>query len=177
PVTQDIADSLGLRAAEGALVDDPQPDGPASKVGIKPGDVIQSVNGEVVKDSRGLAKKIAGITPGQTATLKVFPDGSEKTATLTIAKRQSRSVAENKPSREYRGGGAPLGLTLAPAAALAGEGTQGVVVTDVDPDGPAAERGVHAGDLILDVAGKAVNSPSEVRDALGEARSAGRQAV
>jgi serine protease Do len=176
PVNEEIASSLGLDKAEGALVDEPQPDGPASKAGIKPGDVIQSVNGEEVKDSRDLAKKIAGITPGQITTLRVFHDGSEKTVMLMVAKMPDRTVAESRPSREYRGG-APLGLTLAPAATVAGEGTRGVVVTDVNPDGPGAERGVHAGDVILDVAGKAVNNPSEVHDAVSEARSAGKLAI
>jgi len=88
-----------------------------------------------------------------------------------------RTVAEHKPGREHHGGAASLGLRLAPAAAIAGEGTRGVMVTDVDPDGPAAERGVHAGDVILDVAGKAVDNPLEVRDAVDQARSAGKQAV
>ena len=177
PVTEDIANSLGLQKAEGALVDELQPDGPASKAGIKPGDVIQSVTGEQVRDARDLAKKIAGIEPGQTATLKVFRDGSETTVALMVAKMPDRTVTENKPSRERRGGAASLGLRLAPAAAVAGEGTRGVVVTEVDPDGPAAERGVHAGDVILDVAGKAVDNPFEVRDAVEQARSAGKQAV
>jgi serine protease Do len=177
PVTQDIADSLGLQKAEGALVDELQPDGPASKAGIKPGDVIQSITGEEVKDARDLARKIAGIPPGQTATLGVFSDGSERTVSLTVAKMPDRTVADRRPSREPRGGAASLGLRLAPAAAITGEGTRGVMVTDVDPDGPAAERGVHAGDVILDVAGKAVDNPLEVRDAVEQARSAGKQAV
>jgi serine protease Do len=177
PVTEDIATSLGLQKAEGALVDELQPDGPASKADIKPGDVIQSVAGEGVRDARDLAKKIAGIEPGQTVTLGVFQDGSEKTVTLTIAKMPDRTVTESRPSREHRGSAASLGLGLAPAAAVAGEGTHGVVVTDVDPDGPAAERGVHAGDIILDVAGSAVDNPVEVRDAVEQARSAGKQAV
>jgi serine protease Do len=177
PVTADIADSLGLQNAEGALVDELQPDGPASKAGIKPGDVIRSVTGEEVKDARDLAKKVAGIAPGQTAALGVLSDGSEKTVTLTVARMPDRTVAERKPSREHHGGAASLGLRLAPAAAIAGEGTRGVAVTDVDPDGPAAERGVHAGDIILDVAGKTVDDPLDVRDAVEQARSAGRQAV
>src|SRR5229473_2035626 len=177
PVTEDIANSLGLQKAEGALVDELQPDGPASKAGIKPGDVIQSVTGEEVKDARDLAKKIAGIEPGQTATLGVFRDGSDNTITLTVAKMPDRTVTDRRPSREHHGGAASLGLRLAPAAAIAGEGTRGVMVTDVDPDGPAAERGVHAGDVILDVAGKAVDNPLEVRDAVDQARSAGKQAV
>ena len=177
PVTDDIANSLGLQKAEGALVDELQPDGPASKAGIKPGDVIQSITGEEVKDARDLAKKIAGIPPGQTATLGVFSEGSEKTVTLTVAKMPDRTVTDRRPSKEHHGGAASLGLRLAPAAAIAGEGTRGVMVTDVDPDGPAAERGVHAGDVILDVAGKAVDNPFEVRDAVEQARSAGKQAV
>jgi serine protease Do len=178
PVTEDIANSLGLQKAEGALVDELQPDGPASKAGIKPGDVIQSITGEDVKDARDLAKKIAGTAPGQTATLGVFSDGSEKTVTLTVAKMPDRTVTDRRPSREHHGGGAAsLGLRLAPAAAIAGEGRRGVMVTDVDPDGPAAERGVHAGDVILDVAGKAVDNPFEVRDAVEQARSAGKQAI
>ena len=177
PVTGDIADSLGLQKAEGALVDELQPHGPASKAGIKPGDVIQSITGEEVKDARDLAKKIAGIAPGQAAAVGVFSDGSERTVTLTVAKMPDRTVADRRPSREHHDGSASLGLRLAPAAAIAGEGTRGVMVTDVDPDGPTAERGVHAGDVILDVAGKAVDNPFEVRDAVEQARSAGKQAV
>jgi serine protease Do len=178
PVTEEIASSLGLSKAEGALVDEPQPEGPAIRAGIKSGDVIRSVNGETVKDSRDLAKKIAGLAPGQTATIGLIQDGAEKTITLQIAKMPDRTAADARPNRENRGGGAPqLGLTLAPAASVAGQGTPGVIVTDVDPDGPAAERGVHAGDIILEVAGKPVNSPSDVRDRLDAARSSRKEAV
>jgi serine protease Do len=177
PVTEEIASSLGLRKAEGALVDEPQPDGPAIRAGIKSGDVIQSVNGETVKDSRDLAKKIAGLAPGQTATIGLVQDGAQKTITLQIAKMPDRTAAETRPNRENRGGAPQLGLTLAPAASVAGQGTAGVIVTDVDPDGPAAERGVHAGDIILEVAGKPVNSPSDVRERLDAARSSRKEAV
>lgn len=175
-VTPEIASSLGLSQAEGALVDEPQADSPASRAGIKSGDVIQSVNGETVKDSRDLAKKIAGIPPGETATLGVFQGGAEKTVTLQVAKMPERTTTETKPNRENHGN-AQLGLTLAPASSVAGQGTPGVIVTDVNPDGPAAERGVHTGDVILEVAGKAVNSPSDVRDGLDAARSSGKQDV
>jgi serine protease Do len=70
-----------------------------------------------------------------------------------------------------------LGLTLAPADEVAGSGGKGVVVTAVDPDGPAAEHGVRIGDVILDVGGKSVGNPSEVRGALSEAKSQGKQDV
>ncbi|MBO0753954.1 MAG: PDZ domain-containing protein, partial [Bradyrhizobiaceae bacterium] len=65
----------------------------------------------------------------------------------------------------------------APAASVNGQGTPGVIVTDVDPNGPAAERGVHAGDIILEVAGKPVNNPADVRERLDAARSGRKQAV
>jgi serine protease Do len=176
PVTEEIASSLGLHKAEGALVDEPQPDGPAASAGIKSGDVIQAVNGEEVRNSRDLAKKIAGLAPGQTANLDVVRDGTERTVTLQIAKMPDQTAAENKPKPESRGN-APLGLTLAPAASVAGRDAPGVIIIEVDPAGPAAERGVHAGDIILEVSGKAVNSPSDVRDGLDSARAGGKQAV
>jgi serine protease Do len=72
---------------------------------------------------------------------------------------------------------AKLGLTLAPAGHVAGSGVEGVVVTQVDPKGPAAEHGFKTGDLILDVGGKKVTSPAEVRDAIGDAQKDGKRAV
>jgi serine protease Do len=70
PVTQDIADSLGLKKAEGALVADPQKDGSAAKAGVEAGDVITAVNGQKIRDDRELARVISGIAPGATAKLE-----------------------------------------------------------------------------------------------------------
>jgi serine protease Do len=176
-VTQDIADSLGLKKAEGALVAEPQVGGPAAKAGIVSGDLIQSVNGQEVKDSRDLAQKIGSIKPGSTVQLGLLRSGSQKTISMTVEKMPNEAVAENQPGGGSSEGAATLGLTLAPAVAVPGEGSRGVVVTNVNPDGPAAERGVRSGDLILDVAGKAVNAPSDVRQALHEARSEGKHTV
>jgi len=175
-VTKDIADSMGLKKAEGALVAEPQAGGPAAKAGIASGDLIQSVNGQEVKDSRDLAKKTAEIKPGSSATLGILRNGAEKTVSLTVEKMPGQN-AERHASRQESEGAVPLGLTLAPASAVPGEGNKGVVVTDVNPDGPAAEHGVRAGDVILDVAGKPVNAPSDVRQALKEATSAGKRTV
>jgi serine protease Do len=176
-VTKDIADSLGLKTTEGALVTEPEADGPAAKAGIVAGDLIQSVNGQEVKDSRDLAKKIAAIKPGETAKLGILHDGSQKTVPVTLAKMADENVAQSGPSGGSSQGAAPLGLTLAPAGAVAGKGSQGVVVTNVNPDGPAAEHGIRTGDLILDVSGKAVNTPAEVREAVNQARSAHKPTV
>ena len=104
-------------------------------------------------------------------------NGSEKTVSVTIGKMPNEKVAQNKSSKGNSDGGAPLGLTVVPADTVAGQGSRGVVVTDVNPDGPAAESGIRTGDVILDVSGKAVDKPSEVRQAVADARSADKRTI
>lgn len=176
-MTQDIADSLGLKKAQGALVAEPQAGGPAAKAGIVSGDVIQSVNGEEVKDARDLAKKIATIKPDTLVKLGLLHNGSQKIVSLTVEKMPNESLAQNESNGGNSEGAVALGLTLAPAKTVAGKGSRGVVITDVNPDGPAAEHGIRTGDVILDVSGKAVNTPSDVRQAVIDARSAGKHAI
>jgi serine protease Do len=176
-VTPEIADNLGLKKAEGALVTEPQADSPAAKSGIAPGDLIQSVNDQEVKDSRDLAKKIAGIKPGSSVKLGLLHNGSPKTVTLTVAKMPNEKLAQSESKSGNAEGAAPLGLTLAPAESVPGKGSRGVAVTEVNPDGPAAAHGIRTGDVILDVSGKAVNTPSDVRQAISESVSAHKQSV
>jgi serine protease Do len=97
-VTKDIADSLGLKNAQGALVTEPQADGPAAKAGIVTGDLIQSVNDQEVKDSRDLAKKIASIKPGTAVKLGLLHHGSQRTVSLTVAKMPNDTLAQERHS-------------------------------------------------------------------------------
>jgi len=181
PVNADIADSLGLKAAEGALVAEPQPDGPAVKAGIESGDVITSVNGQAVKDARDLAKRISSLPPGSTVKLGVVSKGAEKTVNVTLGElpREQRQARANSDERgDSSGTEVPrLGLSLAPAGKVAGAGSDGVVVTHVDQDGPAAAQGFRTGDVILEVAGKRVGNPDEVRKAFADARSGGKRTI
>ena len=180
PVNADIADSLGLKKAEGALVAEPQPDGPAVKAGIQSGDVITAVNGQPVKDARDLAKRIGGLPPGANVKLGVISKGTEKTVYVALGElpREQRQAKATTEDRDSSGTDVPrLGLSLAPASKVAGAGTEGVVVTQVDPDGPAAAQGFRTGDVILDVAGKRVTSPEEVRKAFADARSGGKRTI
>ncbi len=178
PVTADVADSLGLKNAEGALVAEAQANSPAAKAGIASGDVITSVNGETIKDARELAKKIGALAPGATAKLGVLSKGKDKTVNVTLADYPKDQTARaGSGDRQTPGSETHLGLTLAPAANVAGSGSKGVVVTDVESDGPAAERGFKTGDVILEVGGKAVSTPAEVRTALSDARAEGKRTV
>jgi serine protease Do len=119
-VTADIADSLGLKKAEGAIVDEPQVDSPAAKAGIMAGDVITTLDGTTVKDSRMLARKIGAMAPGTPVKLGVLHKGGERTVTLTLGtlpdERQANCGSQTGTPR--------LGLTLAPANAV-GAGNQG----------------------------------------------------
>ena len=180
PVNADIAESLGLKNAEGALVAEPQSDGPAAKAGIQSGDVITAVNGQPVKDARDLAKRIGGLAPGANVKLTIISKGAEKTVSMNLGElpREQKQARAKSDDGDSSGTQVPrLGLSLAPAGNVAGAGGDGVVVTQVDPDGPAAAQGFRTGDVILDVAGKKVTSPDEVRKAFADARSGGKRTV
>jgi serine protease Do len=181
PVTRDIADSLGMKNAEGALVAEPQADGPAAKAGIKSGDVITKVNGEAIKDARTLARRISTLAPGASVKLTVVRGGKEDVVTLTLGelpKERQAKAETGEQEREVPGNGLPgLGLSIAPASSVAGAGAEGVVVTQVESNGPAAERGFKTGDVILDVGGVKVGNPADVRKALADAKASGKRTV
>lgn len=177
PVTADIADSLGMKTVEGALVAEPQPDSPAAKAGIMAGDVITTLDGAAVKNAHELARRIAGMTPGASVNLGVLRNGEPKTITVALGQLPEQRQAQANPDESEGAGGPKLGLTLAPATDVAGAAGKGVVVTGVDPNGPAAEHGFQTGDIILDVAGKAVSNPADVRNALTELRKEGKHTV
>ncbi|MEA2939020.1 MAG: serine protease Do [Alphaproteobacteria bacterium] len=179
PVTDEIADSLGLKTTQGALVAEPQVDGPAAKAGIQAGDVITAVNDVPVKDARDLARQIGTMAPGATVRLTVMQKGQQKTISLTLGELPNQR-AERQPAEptEPSGTSVPrLGLSLAPASQVAGSGNDGVVVTEVDPNGVGAEHGLKTGDVILEAGGKKVGSPADIRTVVGDAQKAGKRTV
>jgi serine protease Do len=187
-VTPEIADSLGLKKTEGALVAEPQANGPAAKAGVESGDVITRVNDTPVKDARELARTIGGMAPGQTVKLVVVHKGQDKILNMTLGELpNANKLAKSDTDQNNDDGGGKatrgsvkvpnLGLTLAPASSVAGAGKEGVVVTDVDPNSPSADRGFKEGDVILEVGGKLVANPAEVREAIATARSDNKNSV
>jgi serine protease Do len=165
PVTDDIAESLGLKDAKGAIVADVTEESPALAAGVKQGDTILKIDGKDVTDSRDLSRKVAGIKPGDAVPLTVVRDGKTMDLEVKIGTMPDEPKMASKDGKEDSADKsvslANLGLKVAPA-----QDGPGVTVTEVEPGSAAAERGLKAGDTILEVAGTEVNAPSDVRTAL-----------
>jgi serine protease Do len=177
PVTDAIAESLSMKTAEGAIVDQVLPGTPAADAGLKSGDVITKLDGKDVHDAGDLSLRVAGFKPGAKVQLTYMRDGAEKTVDVTLAPQKNETEAKADNANGQGNDATPaLGLQLAPAG-QPGAGDKGVAIAGVDPNGAAAEQGLTAGDVILDVAGKPVSTPQDVKSEVASARSQGKKAV
>lgn len=177
PVSKDIADSLGLAEASGALVVAPQPDSPGGKAGIKQGDVVTAVNGEPVKDPRDLAKRIAAFAPGTTVDVSIWREGKSSSVKVELGQLPNDQAAastdenggqnETTPSTEQAL--ANLGVSVTPA-----EDGKGLTIVDVDPDSDAGDKGLKAGEKITSVNNQAVATAADVMKVLDQAKKDGR---
>ncbi|HLE62118.1 MAG TPA: DegQ family serine endoprotease [Pyrinomonadaceae bacterium] len=156
-VDADLAASLNIPSAKGAIVTSVQPGGPAEKAGIKRGDVITAFNGQSIVDSNALRNLIASSGPGSEVTLTVLRDSREQKITVTLGELPARERQDTEGSGDQSQGSGKFGLTLQPltaelASRLGIDATQqGLVVTRIDPNGAAAEAGITEGDLIQEV--------------------------
>jgi serine protease Do len=176
PVTPDLADSLGVKDASGALVSKETANSPAATAGVKVGDIITSVNGDNVADPRDLARRIAALGPKKVADLAIWRNGAQQKIEVTLGGMPTdKTLAALETPAEPDGSSqvAKLGLTLKQAR----EGEEGVRVSAVDPDSSAAEHGIQAGDVILDAGGKSVTRPEQVAAAFAAAKADGHKAV
>ena len=163
-VTDDIADSIDLSEPKGAMVTKVAEDGPAAKQDIKAGDVIVAVNGENIDDSRDLARKIAELHPNTDVKLSIVRYGNKHEVNMKLGAfpsgKKLAALEDDKPETGVQVDN--LGLSLAPAVKVPGAGEDGVVITEVDPNSDAADKGLKAGDVILQVAGETVSQPGDV---------------
>jgi serine protease Do len=179
-ITPDIASSLGLHDSKGALVANVTPNSPASRAGFHQGDVVVDLNGASISDSRDLSRNVANLHAGDKANFTVLRDGSRHAIVATIEKRNTEKLAANTDQDQ---GESSLGLSLMPInPALReqyelGDKVAGVVVTRVDPSSDAADKGLHAGDVITRVNGKPVRLPSDLTTSIAEAKKLGRDSV
>ena len=164
PVTAEIADSLGLKTSDVALVVEPQAGSPAAKAGIMSGDVITAVNGTAVKDARDLAKVIGAMSPGTTAKLTVWRNGAEKS--LSVALGDSRGLDAGRDTRGW------IGVQIQPVTAeiadsLGMKTSDGALVVEPQEGSPAAKAGIMSGDVITAVNGTAVKDARDLAKAIG----------
>jgi serine protease Do len=171
PVTEDMAESMGMKTAKGAIVAEAMSGTPAADAGLKAGDVITKLNGQVVDDASDLTRRIGSFKPSDKVELTYMRDGAEKTAQITLADQKNEKVAKADGSQAKDQGA--LGIQIAPVK----DGDKGVAIVGVDPNGMAAEQGLAEGDIILDVAGKPVSSPADVKAGIASAKSQGKKAV
>jgi serine protease Do len=176
PVTAGLAEGLGMKKAQGALVDEVKSDSPAAKAGLESGDVITAVNGTSVKDARELTRKIGASTPNSTVKLDILRNGQAKSMDVVLGQMAGEHQAKAESSGPIEGQGFHLGVMLAPGD-RDNPDAKGVTITAVDPNGLAAQQGLEGGDVILNVNGSAVSNPGEVRQALADARSQGKHDV
>jgi serine protease Do len=160
------------------MVDEPQSGSPAAKAGLESGDVITAVNGTQVKDARNLARTIGTMAPNTSITLEIVRKGEPRSITVTLAQMPNEELASAENNNAQPTRGVPhLGLQVAPASEVSGAGEKGVVVTAVEPDGPAADQGFETGNVIFEVGGKPVANASDMRNALSEAKSQGKHQI
>ena len=176
PVTAGIAEGLGLKKAQGAIVDEVQPDSLAAKAGLESGDVVTAVNGSEIKDARELTRKIGASAPNSTVKLEVLRNGQSKTFDVALGQMPSEHQAKAENTGPTEGQGFDLGVILAPAD-RDNPDAKGVIITAVDRDGVGAQQGLEPGDVILNVNGSAVSRPFQVREALADAKSQNKHDV
>ena len=175
-VTADIAASLGLRDVRGVIVRTVQPGAAAERAGLRRGDIIVALNGQPVVDSNSFRNRIAATQPGTEVTLTVSRDGREQQLRATLGELPADLNAANRGQGgggiEGSAQGGRLGLTAEPltpemAARLElPRDAQGLVVTRVDPAGPAADAGLRQGDVIEEVNRQPVRSLADLRAAI-----------
>jgi serine protease Do len=163
PVTPELARSFGLKKEEGALVGDVIADGPAEKAGIKRGDVIVSYDGKNVDESSSLPALVASTSVGKTVPVEVMRDGKTKTIDVTVRKLNDQTAAVNTKEEKAEWGLALQNIQPEERRQMNLARDEGVLVQAVTPGSPAADAGVQAGDVILQVNHAAVSSVQAVK--------------
>jgi len=188
-VNDELSEALDLGEPRGALVASVTDGGPAQEGGIEPGDVITRFDGRDVQQMRDLPRMVAETPVGKSVRVTVFRKGKTRTVRVKLGRLEEQegtvtaSAAESAPATPDTVELAASGLTISTLSASAraqyglADDVAGVLVTDVSPDGAAADKGIAAGDVIVEVGQEPVTEPSAVEERIEEARAAGRGTV
>ena len=191
-VTDDIAETLGVPENTGALISAVTPGSPAEKSGLEAGDVIMKFDGKEVSTMRGLPKIVAQTPIGRAVEVEVLRKGTRKSLQVAVGRLEEEegddpTADTGKPDDRPQGGSPSespvIGLKLAPLTEEARKKygidakLNGVIVEDVDPQSPAAQKGIKAGDVIVEAAQDQVSTPDDVAKRIEKVKKAGRKAV
>jgi len=172
-LNKELADSFGLDSTHGALVNEVIEDSPADKAGLKRGDIIVEYDGTRVDELNDLPRLVAATPVGETVRVKVFRDGKERTIKVEIGRLDD---GEQELAVDDEEGGGALGITAANVTPelverYSLESDQGILITKIDPEGPAADANLRVGDLIIEADGKAVRSVKEFEAVVGKMKA------
>lgn len=188
-VTDEIAESLGLSEASGALVASVTKDGPAEKAGVEAGDIILKFNNQPIETMRELPRIVAETRIESDVTITVLSKGKEKTLTVKVGQLEKAEkdgllgpveTAYNNSGTEIEDLGITIDTiteTLREEFAIADTITEGVVITDASPNGEAMRKGVIPGDTITEINQRAIKKPSDLTAAITAAKEQGRTSI
>ena len=173
-VNRDLAEELGLATTRGALVAEPETNGPAAKAGLAPGDVITAIEDKPVADSREAARTVSGLPPGTAAKFAITRNGQQTTIAIVLGTMPEKHEASPGPTApKQKGTSVPkLGASVAPQTSRGG-----AVITDLEPGGVASDQGLRVGDVIVEAAGQKIGNAGDLRSAIEVAQKSGRRAV
>ena len=187
-VTDEIAESLGIKPARGALVAGVEEKGPAKPAGIEPGDVVIKFDGKDIKEPKDLSRVVADTAVGKAVDVVVIRKGEEQTKQVTLGRLEDGEkavAASNKtqPEAEKPATQRALGLDLAGLSKdlrtryKIKDSVKGVVITNVDASSDAAEKRLSAGEVIVEVAQEAVTNAADVKKRVEQLKKDGKKSI
>ena len=187
-VTEEIATGLGLQEPKGALVAKVSPDSPAAAAGLQPSDVILTFDGQPIENMRSLPRAVAATSIGKSVAVELLRKGQHLDLTVTVGRLPEGEEAEDAVKSEDAPAPEPeredlLGLSIAPLTDelreryKIGRAIEGVVITEVKPNSPAAQKNVKPGDVIVEVTQEKVKQPQDVKSRLLAVKKSGRRSV
>jgi serine protease Do len=186
PVSEDLADAVGLDKSRGAMIASIDPDSPAAQAKLQPGDVILGYDGKPIERSRQLPRLVADTTPDKSVKLTIWRGGKEQEVELKVAALNPNRPAPPAPAPEKPKPPASidaLGLKLSKLTAELAkqysltDSAKGAVITDIQPNSPASAQGLRPGDLVVAVGADPIGSPEEVQQKAAAAKKAGHKKV
>ncbi len=188
-VTDEIAESLGLKQARGALIASVTETGPAQAAGIEAGDIILEFDGKPIKDMRDLPRLVAETVIGKTAELTYWRGGRENKVKIMVGeleKAEDEGLIASGPRETSKATGVPVpgvGMSVAEMTSTDREDygipadIEGVIVTELEPLSEASEKGMMTGDVIVEINQQPVESPEAAAELVSTAKKAGRTSV